>query len=140
MRQLERDKVELQGQLRDLEWRLDNESKVCSDFVSNQICNVCFLLCYFCQRPPVWRQTVHEGLRNRSPKTRWTDPHPPLSAACVGETDIPASGYQDIADDAPGTTTPEGGQPARNHSLLRLTDAYMPVYFWNYVLILCKTL
>jgi len=27
MRQLERDKVELQGQLRDLEWRLDNESK-----------------------------------------------------------------------------------------------------------------
>lgn len=28
MRQLERDKIELQGQLRDLEWRLDNESKV----------------------------------------------------------------------------------------------------------------
>ena len=28
MKQLERDKVELQGQLRDLEWRLDNESKV----------------------------------------------------------------------------------------------------------------
>lgn len=27
MRQLEKDKVELQGQLRDLEWRLDNESK-----------------------------------------------------------------------------------------------------------------
>ncbi|CAH3196317.1 unnamed protein product [Porites evermanni] len=27
MKQLERDKVELQGQLRDLEWRLDNESK-----------------------------------------------------------------------------------------------------------------
>ena len=31
MRQLEKDKVELQGQLRDLEWRLDNESKVCCD-------------------------------------------------------------------------------------------------------------
>ena len=29
MKQLERDKIELQGQLRDLEWRLDNESKVC---------------------------------------------------------------------------------------------------------------
>ena len=28
MKQLERDKTELQGQLRDLEWRLDNESKV----------------------------------------------------------------------------------------------------------------
>ena len=28
MKQLERDKIELQGQLRDLEWRLDNESKV----------------------------------------------------------------------------------------------------------------
>ena len=31
MRQLERDKIELQGQLRDLEWRLDNESKVSLD-------------------------------------------------------------------------------------------------------------
>ena len=33
MRQLEKDKVELQGQLRDLEWRLDNESKVCFYFL-----------------------------------------------------------------------------------------------------------
>ena len=33
MKQLERDKVELQGQLRDLEWRLDNESKVGWHFI-----------------------------------------------------------------------------------------------------------
>ena len=32
-RQLEKDKVELQGQLRDLEWRLDNESKVCCNLL-----------------------------------------------------------------------------------------------------------
>ena len=30
MRQLDRDKLELEGTLRDLEWRLDNESKVCN--------------------------------------------------------------------------------------------------------------
>jgi len=28
MRQMERDKAALEGQLKDLEWRLDNESKV----------------------------------------------------------------------------------------------------------------
>ena len=41
MRQLERDKIELQGQLRDLEWRLDNESKVSQGrFLSLAPCNV----------------------------------------------------------------------------------------------------
>ena len=40
----------------------------------------------------------------------------------VGETVILALGYQVIADDAPGTTAPEGDQPVRTHSLLRLMD------------------
>ena len=54
-------------------------------------------------------------------------PHPSLSAACVGEIVISASGYQVIADDAPETPTSEGDQPVHcGHSLftMRLTDAY----------------
>ena len=72
------------------------------------------------------RPTPNKLKRNVSsggPKTRETDPHPSLSAACVGETVIPALGYEVIADKAPGTTTP-GNNPVCNHSLPRLVDTY----------------
>ena len=70
------------------------------------------------------KYNMFRSARGGRPKSRWTDPHPSLSAACVGETVIPASEYQDIADNAPGTTTLEGDQPVRTHSIPRLKDAY----------------
>ena len=85
---------------------------------------------------PVWRQTIHEGLeafeetcaqqaekKREKRKAQSQMDRPP--SICVysmrlGETVIFASGYQVIADDAPGTTTPERDQPVRNSSLPRL--------------------
>ena len=73
---------------------------------------------------------LKRSMRSGRPKARWTDPHPSLSAACVGETVISATGYQDIADNAPGTSLPEGDQPVCNHSLPRLTDLPILNYPW----------
>ena len=88
---------------------------------------------------PVWRQTVHEGQEafeetraqqaekkreKRKAQSQMDRPPSIFVYSMCGETVIPASGFQVIADDAPRTTTPEGDQPARNHSLPRLTDAY----------------